>query len=545
MSHARFNHDGYNMFGNQFALGIPIISHTEKLHRSPRMSLPIAMLAVATALGVAWRVVLYLLDLDVTLEEALLLHNIVQYDYAQLIGPMDDAQAAPPAYRWVMRWLVLHTPGEWGVRGLSLIAGLGALGLFVVLARMLLRGAAFWLAVALFSVSHPTATYASRAKQYTVELFCALVIYVLAVAWLRRPRAWPILLLAITCPLMFWFAYTSIYVGAGAGIVITTHLAWQHAQRRWLQMIILVVLAVASLASFGLLYHIDLAPTMTSQGGDTLRNFWDEWFLPLSNPLDLFWWLLKTHAGRMYAYPVGDKNFACIGQLVLWLAGVVLWWQQRSKWTLAVLLAPQLLLLAVSAAKMYPYGGHPRISIFLAPSICLFIAYGGHRLSRMLARKAYRDTIGGVAVFFALVAIGAISIGVYQRVWVQRSTPRDLLHNVAAQAQPNDLIVSLGRALPAANHVGGSTVYEYYLYQYLGDRAHWIGEIDLERLHPGERVWVLHLHNTDETQPSSGIDAWLAGQVAASGRRLTQIDQWRCDGHPKESSFELRLLQAE
>ena len=106
------------------------------------------------------------------------------------------------------------------------------------------------------------------------------------------------------------------------------------------------------------------------------ETHWADTFPPLWQPLKLPLWLLETHAGGMLAYPVGGPNWGSTLSLVCAAAGAAALVRRRQWSLLGLLLAPLGLNLIAAALHRFPYGGHARMTLFLAPTFCTLIALG-------------------------------------------------------------------------------------------------------------------------------------------------------------------------
>ena len=78
----------------------------------------------------------------------------------------------------------------------------------------------------------------------------------------------------------------------------------------------------------------------------------------------------------MLGYPVGGPNWGSTFSLLCVIAGVVALVRRRQWSLLGLLLAPLALNFIAAALHRFPYGGHARMTLFLAPAFCLFIALG-------------------------------------------------------------------------------------------------------------------------------------------------------------------------
>jgi hypothetical protein len=137
-------------------------------------------------------------------------------------------------------------------------------------------------------------------------------------------------------------------------------------------------------------------------------GYWRESFPPWQEPWRLPTWLIGVHTGTTLAYPIGGERGASTATLVALFVGSVVLWRRRR--TVAVLLlAPFAIGLATAAFGRYPYGGAPRITQYLAPSICLLAGLGAAELMCRLPSRAWRRRAVASAVAL-LTAIGAFLI---------------------------------------------------------------------------------------------------------------------------------------
>ncbi|MBS0263002.1 MAG: hypothetical protein JSS02_13740, partial [Planctomycetes bacterium] len=92
-------------------------------------------------LGVALRVVSYLLCKPLWVDECLLAEHFITWSYWQLTDPLVNGQVAPIGFLWIeltaVKWLGYS---EWSLRLFPLLCGVGSLFLFRRLAARLLSG---------------------------------------------------------------------------------------------------------------------------------------------------------------------------------------------------------------------------------------------------------------------------------------------------------------------------------------------------------------------------------------------------------------------
>ena len=118
----------------------------------------------------------------------------------------------------------------------------------------------------------------------------------------------------------------------------------------------------------------------------------------------------------MLGYPVGGPNWGSTFSLLCVVAGVVALVRRRQWLLLGLLLAPLGLNFVAAALHRFPYGGHARMTLFLAPAFCLLIAFGltaalawieGAATSRSPAAWAWpaAETLNGCTIALGLLAL--------------------------------------------------------------------------------------------------------------------------------------------
>src|SRR5262249_8666770 len=116
-------------------------------------------------LGLGVRLVQYFTIPSYWYDEAFLLVNIYDRDFAELIGPLRAECVIPPFFLWVLRVLfLLFGDGELAMRLPALAAGVAGLVLIIPLARRVV-GSPGWIAgLALCAVSHHALTHSYEVR---------------------------------------------------------------------------------------------------------------------------------------------------------------------------------------------------------------------------------------------------------------------------------------------------------------------------------------------------------------------------------------------
>ena len=135
-------------------------------------------------------------------------------------------------------------------------------------------------------------------------------------------------------------------------------------------------------------------------------------------------WLFRVHASDMTAYPVGGPAFASSASLILWLAGIVYLVRARQWTLLGFAIAPLTLAFAAAAMHKYPYGGHFKFSLFLAPWICMVVGCGLASATPLLCRRLAGTGLTSPTVvrnMLALLAAIAVITSIRDIAWPYKS----------------------------------------------------------------------------------------------------------------------------
>ena len=379
-------------------------------------------------LGVVLRLTRYLLRFPLWEDEAMLSANLIDRGYAGLLQPLHYCQVAPTLFLWgQLASVKLLGFNEYALRLIPFLCGLGSLLLFRHVAGRLLQGTALVLAVGLFAVAYPMTRYAAEAKPYGCDLLVAMTLLALTIEWLRRPdqTRWLWYLAVLVGPAV-GYSFPAIFMAGGVGLVIAWRLARSaltpcpspkgrgeydaltpcpspkgrgeydaltpcpspkgrgeydtltpdpapRVSRALAAWIVFTVVLVASFAAVLIVSKDSVGETNQQTMEET---HWANTFPPLGHPLKLPLWLLETHAGAMLGYPVGGPNWGSTFSLLCVVVAVAVLVRRRQRLFLGLLLAPLGLNFIAAALHRFPYGGHARMTLFLAPALCTLIALG-------------------------------------------------------------------------------------------------------------------------------------------------------------------------
>jgi hypothetical protein len=463
-------------------------------------------LGLLLAGGALLRLVRYLADRSLWLDESYLTLNLMTRSYRGLLDTLDYNQGAPVGFLWAERAaLSVLGDSELALRAFPFVVSLVALALFTVAARRALGPTAFLVALFLFAAMEPFVRYAAEVKQYGLDV---AVTTALLLVFLRVVETGPVdrpqtLALVLVGPVAVFFSHPSVFVLTGiaaAGLFLAWRRGAVDALRR--QMLAYAVW----LSAFGLAYLVAvrdldaLRRTVSSVGAGTTGG--------LKNVYTIF-----NEPGLLPRTAVG-----LTAALVL-VGAVTLWMRRPGLVVLASTASAALLVAGLLGA--YPVG--QRFLLFLLPVALLFLAEGAVAVASATPRP--------VALALSAAVLGLIALPVAADAAARALAPPEieeiepLLAEVVREWRAGDVLVlspdsqyafryyaecddcsslsgSLRRLWPATPTSGGQDQQTPALLArtpalVVGE----VGEPYLDRVRGEERVWFLATHFFPLTEP--------------------------------------------
>jgi 4-amino-4-deoxy-L-arabinose transferase-like glycosyltransferase len=448
--------------------------------------------------GLAWRAVRYGESFPVWGDEAFVAVNIVERDFAGLARPpLEYTQIVPVGFCWaeeaVSRVLGLS---EYALRLLPFLAGVAALLLLWRLARQMLDRHAALLAAAIAAASYYLVRHGAEVKAYTGD--CLISLALTSLAWSIHRRGGSLgkwAALTAIGVVGVWMSFPAVFVAAGAGLF----LAIQAARRRaWGTLATAATAGALIGASFLAMYLVYAKPMAATASSYWEIRMWEDSFPPTDKPWLIPLWLLRVHAGAMFAHPTGGNNFGSTGTLMAVVFGCVALRRGGRGDALALLLLPFAVSLAAAFLHTYPYGGSARVALHLAPAACLLAGAGFSAALRWLApRRRAPDAVRWAALGLAAFAVAGIVSDVaapFKR--DSNRQAKQTARKFAAMVAPGDRVL-LGmardieedhRPLPRIEGTE-SQVLRYYFGTLLPTPPRWAP--DEPAAEPGRRTWLL------------------------------------------------------
>jgi uncharacterized membrane protein len=199
--------------------------------------------------GLSLRSYHYLRQPPVWHDEAAVIVNVLDKDYAELLGPLLFDANGPPLFLWLERAAYL-TLGDspLALRLIPFLASCASLLLIAYLSRRILHPSAVPWAVLLFACSEQMLWHTCEAKPYAIDVLIAVLLATVHCVLADCPLTMRILALALLAPFALLISYPAALVYGG--LLATLGLAaWQ--QRRWLPWLLLACLMVVVVVCFG------------------------------------------------------------------------------------------------------------------------------------------------------------------------------------------------------------------------------------------------------------------------------------------------------
>jgi uncharacterized membrane protein len=469
------------------------------------------------AVGVLFRIVHYLSNRGLWLDEAMLALNILDRGPLELFRPLAHYQTAPVLVRLLMdAATVLFGPHELALRLVPLLASLASLWLCLLIGRICLETRFLGVFMVLVALSYPLVYYAQEVKPYGIDVVVALALIYTCLRLLRSDTVTPahVALLGVGGSIAIGLSHTATLVLAGMAIPLLV-MTVRTKDRRVLGGLVGVFVLWG--LTWGLQYRFCVYSPRAQQFH---RTFYQGGFLPAPTSGDaVTTWSATLQSLLQYSgYPVPWTVFIT-ALVAVSVADAVRHRRLDSSIVIVTIVAT----LAASALRQYPvihakaetwevtYG---KFILFLVPPLYLLVVRG---LQSLTAR-------GGPCVTGLLTALllapSLASAPTLVRPIV-REEVRPVLHYLAEHRRPGDRVYVYYRdpwavkyyqrfvKLPEQDvHWGKASIREQPL---LSD------EIAAMRRWP--RVWFLfsHRYEDEERHLLSHLEGKLVDQYHAPG----------------------------
>jgi len=332
---------------------------------------PRTALALALAAGAAYRLVSFVANPSLPVDDAMLALNVASRSYGELLQPLDYAQTGPPLFLWALRLAIgLGGVNEFALRALPLLAGLVLPLVVWQVARRLIDPGAALVAAWFVALSPILIKFSFVVKPYELDALITLGVIGLALDVLERPDrlvgwwalgASGVVAILASTPVVF------VLAGVGAALVVAPRGARWAAQYGRLASVGAVWVGVFAL-TYAALYD-DIAR------GAYMQQFWASGLLggESAGSSDRAVALVARIPLQAFDAP----RVPTLAALPFWALMVAGWVYLRRRHGLGVLLLFTVSLVAAlgaAAARRYPVS--PRLFLFAAPLVILSLVAG-------------------------------------------------------------------------------------------------------------------------------------------------------------------------
>lgn len=387
--------------------------------RVPRWT---TLLLCGVALGILLRVWRFALNWPLWWNEAFVVVNLAYRDYAGLLQPLAYRQVCPFGFLWIEKWVAsVLGYSEWSLRLVPLLASLFGLVVFASAARRVLSERGAFAAVALLAVAYHPLRLGSEIKPYAIDLLAAALGLELATRWLLNPaRRGRLVGMFVAAPILVCVSYPATLVLAGTVLALAPAL-WRRSSR--VQRLGNLCGCIVMLAAVLAVYVVSAAGQARAARADQLNEYLRDGFPASWLPWHLAEWVAGLAFGRLFAFPFGDAGIASVIGCALAALGVWAWWKRAAGTLACLVMGPLLVSAAAAMLRVYPLGGHPRVSQHLMPAFALAMGCGIDVLARSVAWRPRRFSARWSALALA-VAVGIIPL--IRDMHVPYRTRRDL-----------------------------------------------------------------------------------------------------------------------
>lgn len=436
---------------------------------------------VIICLGIILRLVQYLSNRSLWLDESMLALNIINRSFSQLLQPLDYNQGAPIGFLMVEKLLIqAFGSSEYILRLFPFLCGVFSLFLFCKVAKHYIKQKATLIALLLFAISKPLIYYSSECKQYSSDVFIALLLYTVTIyIQSKRLTNSRIALFGVIGAIAIWFSHPALFILAGVGSsLILYHLN----EKEWLKISRLSIIYSIWILSFVTFYLVSLSNLTQNK---PLLRYWKGGFMPFPFKIE---WFSKTFI-EIFKFPVGLSLLPHITALIF-VIGCISMLLKKGK-EIITLMSPIFFTLLASGFHKYPFSG--RLLLFIVPIVIILIAEG---IEHIRVETYNYSTIIVIIIISLLVFDPLIDSSYHLLKPYTKEEIKSVLSYIKENKKSGDLIYV---------YYASRVAFRYYSESYgFKDNDYIVGIssrlnpekyiIDLDKILGNKRVWILFSH---------------------------------------------------
>lgn len=390
------------------------------------------------------------------MDEVYLSTSLIKMNYMELATKtLDYQQKAPIGFLWTVKTFVnLLGTGEMALRLFPLLCGIGSLLLLISVARYFLSSFASIIAISILALAPPLIFHAVEIKQYSTELFAALLVLYIYIRY-HNQQSWPALLLwGLWGAIILWFSYSSVFILAGIATAVSCGNLYRRDWKLFYKQLAPFLLWLTAFAINYLLFtHKHAESKWIVQWFDFYHTFMP---FPPASANDLRWYpaalyhLIDYPLGLKWKFYTGDSTLLKLLLVVPWLPFITLfygtWSLMKERKYALLLLLPFLFVFLASGLKLYPLT--ERFWVFICPVLILLIAKGTDGISDFFTGRSAKIVL---AIFLLAGPVyGSIVSLSYPDEFIihKKSAERQALTYVSNNFKEGDLVYVYWNNLP-------------------------------------------------------------------------------------------------
>lgn len=399
-----------------------------------------------TLIAALLKLVVFLQNRSLFLDEINLSRNIVEKSYIDLFLPLDYGQFAPPLYSCTVKLFTqIFGIHEFSLRLFPFLLGLASLILFYKIVLKIFNNPIIIYPVLLFGLSIFLLRYGTENKQYACDVFFALLFICISLyQTISSIRSF--VLIGIAGAIGIWFSMPLVFTLFGVGCFFLYKQFKQPVEKKWdrKKLIGIAIMIAFWLISFALIYFFSLKVSIDSK---YLQDYHQHSYLQFPNSFVKFnrsWVIIKQLVSSL----VGKHALLIIWALLCILIGTIKLIRNDIEKFILLLFPIGSCFIASILEKFILI---PRVSLFLMPTFFILIGIGAsefyNKTMTLKGLKKYISlTIIIVAMFFTLVQRNGI-IYLFKPYILEESRP--LLKQIEQHPEQNIPTYVYHNAVPA------------------------------------------------------------------------------------------------
>ncbi len=353
------------------------------------------------ALGVIVRAKHYMTNCSLWTDEAWVAVSVSSRSFWQILQGVDifpDLPKPPLGFLLLAKGAIMTLGDhEYALRLFSFISGAGALFVFDRLVRVFKDKALTVITLGFFALCPSLIYFSAELKQYSLDLLCGLVLYLVFSDTLgfKLGMRKVILLGFLGCWAM-WMSNAAVFILAAFGITFSLFALWE---KRWSCFLRSLLIYGCWMASFWFLYKNFLSNMASNT---TLFQTWPGAMLEVSlfSKEAIVW--MKNIFLAMFSDPL-SFSFPVMAFVLFWI-GFFSFVRLKKQGIAFLFLSTILITFLAAMVQKYPFRG--RLLLFLFPGVLLLVVQGVLAIARG-SRKEF--SLGFMILFCLLLFAGPLT----------------------------------------------------------------------------------------------------------------------------------------